>query len=130
MQAVSASHILRFDLSVVSDLRQRDANFNLAVGKEAFRRLRDTTAELLLRVHGSIRQRTARQLLDLAADSGEGDPVVVAATHAAIAGAIGSQREVVSRVLGEMSKAGAIALARNRITICDPLKLRAFALVR
>ena len=56
VQAVSASHILRFDLSVVSDLRQRDANFNLAVGKEAFRRLRDTTAELLLRVHGSIRQ--------------------------------------------------------------------------
>lgn len=130
VQAVSASHILRFDLIVVSDLRQRDPTFNLAVGKEAFRRLRDTTAELLLRVHGSIRQRTARQLLDLAADSGEGDPVVVGVTHAAIADAIGSQREVVSRVLGEMSKGGAIDLARNRITISDPLKLRAFAVGR
>lgn len=103
---------------------------SILLSARTFRRLRDTTAELLLRVHGSVRQRIARQLLDLAADSGEGDPVVVAVTHAAIADAIGSQREVVSRVLGDMGKAGAIDLARNRITISDPLKLRAFAVGR
>jgi CRP/FNR family transcriptional regulator len=70
----------------------------------------------------SISARLARALLRLA--DGEG---VVNATHEALATEIGSAREVVSRQLGVLMRAGLIAGTRGHIALLHPDGLRALA---
>ncbi len=69
---------------------------------------------------------TARQLLDLAAEVGDEIPAVIRISHEALADAIGSRREVVSRALGTLATAGAIGLGRRSITVRDAGALRNF----
>lgn len=130
VQVVSMSTILAFDLASVAELRRHDLAFNQAVGREAFRRLRDQSHEFALRIHGSVIQRTARHLLDLAAEAGAGDPVTVNVTHERVADSIGSRREVITRAFGQLQKAGVVSLRRGRIVIREPLKLHDVALGR
>lgn len=124
VQTVTHSRVLSIDLRVVADLRTQDAAFNLALARETLQRLRDTSRELLVRVHGSVRQRVARQLLDLAAEAGSAEPVTVRVSHETLAANLGSRREVVTRVLGELEHQGLIERGRNRVTILRLLALR------
>lgn len=48
-----------------------------------------------------------------------GDSGVIAMTHEQIAGELGTAREVVSRLLKELERSGAIGLSRGRITLMD-----------
>lgn len=58
VQTVTHSTVLSIDLRVVADLRACDPAFNLALARETLQRLRDTSHELLIRVHGSVRQQS------------------------------------------------------------------------
>ena len=70
----------------------------------------------------SIRARIARHLIDLAVvDEGA---LTVSAGHQEIADAIGSVREVASRALGDMRRAGLIARRGNQTVITDIEQLR------
>jgi CRP/FNR family transcriptional regulator len=51
----------------------------------------------------------------------------VEVTHQAIAGELGTAREVVSRLLKELERRGLVALTRGEITITDPAGLRQLA---
>lgn len=67
--------------------------------------------------------------LRLAAWLAEAGPEV-AATHQAIAGELGTAREVVSRILKDFERRGWIALARGAVAVRDAAALRGFAAQR
>lgn len=127
VQSVSRVMVLRLDLRRLAAARGTDADLNLALARECFHRSRDTAAELALRIHGRVRQRLARQILDIAARYGTGEPVTVRVTHAQLAEAIGSQREVVSRALAGLTATGVISRQRGSIVVLDPVGLRELA---
>jgi CRP-like cAMP-binding protein len=73
----------------------------------------------------SVRARVARHLIELAAVRDEA--LVVRANHQAIADAIGSVREVVSRALGNMREEGLITRRGGETVLLDVERLRVIA---
>jgi CRP/FNR family transcriptional regulator len=71
-------------------------------------------------------QRVARRLQELFARQ-NGSPGTVEITHADLAADLGTAREVVSRLLKEFERLGAIGLSRGRILLRDPALLRELA---
>jgi CRP/FNR family transcriptional regulator, cyclic AMP receptor protein len=91
-------------------------------------RIRSLTAKNLELTTYSVEERVASYLLGLAVDRGQlraGGRIEDAPTHAEIAATIGSNREMVSRVMGGLAKKGAIKVARQRIELLDPKVLAA-----
>lgn len=91
-------------------------------------RIRTLTAKNLELTTSSVEQRVASYLFGLAVDRGQlraGGVIDNAPTHAEIAATIGSNREMVSRIMGVLAKRGAIRTARQRIELLDPTVLTA-----
>jgi len=124
IQALVPSSVLAFDLPAVRAVVRRDPAVSAALAREAMRRVQDTSQELLIWVRGSVRQRVARELLDLASGSSSTTPLNVRISHEALAEAIGSRREVVTRVLGDLAHRGVVRLGRGRVEIVDAVALR------
>ena len=76
----------------------------------------------------SVRARVARHLIDLAVL--EDGVLTVSAGHQEIADAIGSVREVATRALGDLRKAGLIARCGSQIIVSDIDQLRLIGSVR
>lgn len=123
VQALTDAKVLMLSVGRVRDLGRRDAEVAWAFAEELGRRLYDVLDELAGNVFGSVRQRVARHLLDLAARQGPGRPLVVSATQQDIAGAVGSVREVVARVVRELKAEQLIESTRTGIRIVDPAGL-------
>jgi|SRR5882672_3389291 len=70
-------------------------------------------------------QRLARRLVELLVDDDSGGSVEI--THAELAADLGTAREVISRLLKEFERLGAIRLARGRIMTQDGAVLRGLA---
>jgi CRP-like cAMP-binding protein len=72
----------------------------------------------------------AAELLDLA-DSAlatrDGDRTAVRITHDALADSVGSVRETVTKVIGELSRAGAVDAGYGRVVVRDRQRLRDLA---
>jgi CRP/FNR family transcriptional regulator len=111
-------------------LGERDAAIAMALARELTERLYDTLDELAGHAFASVRQRVARHLLDLAARDQRGASALVASvTHQDLADAIGSSREVITRVLGEMRRAGLVgAWEGGGIALLDPAAMHRAAL--
>lgn len=91
-------------------------------------RVRSLTARNLELTTSSVEQRVASYLFGLAVDRGQlraGGVIDDAPTHAEIAATIGSNREMVSRIMSALGKRGAIKTARQRIELLDPKVLTA-----
>ena len=91
-------------------------------------RIRTLTAKNLELTTSSVEQRVASYLFALAVDRGQlraGGVIEDAPTHAEIAATIGSNREMVSRVMSGLARRGAIKSARQRIELLDPKVLAA-----
>lgn len=91
-------------------------------------RIRSLTAKNLELTTSSVEQRVASYLFGLAVERGQlraGGVIDDAPTHAEIAATIGSNREMVSRIMGGLAKRGAIKTARQRIELLDPKVLTA-----
>jgi CRP/FNR family cyclic AMP-dependent transcriptional regulator len=91
-------------------------------------RIRALTARNLELTTYSVEQRVASYLFGLAVDRGQlraGGVIQDAPTHAEIAATIGSNREMVSRIMSGLAKRGAIRTARQRIELLDPKVLTA-----
>lgn len=91
-------------------------------------RIRSLTARNLELTTYSVEQRVASYLFGLAVDRDQlraGGVIEDAPTHAEIAATIGSNREMVSRVMSALAKRGAIRTARQRIELLDPKVLTA-----
>jgi CRP/FNR family transcriptional regulator, cyclic AMP receptor protein len=69
-----------------------------------------------------MRARVARHLLDLAIQAPDG-PTVAYVTHRSLADAVGTAREVVTRVLGEFREEGVIETRAGRVVVLEPDRL-------
>jgi CRP-like cAMP-binding protein len=72
---------------------------------------------------GSVRQRLAQALLELAAEAGS-DTFRLPMTHEELALRLGTVREVVSRNLGRFQAQGLLRIARHQIRLLDEAGLR------
>jgi len=82
------------------------------------RRLRQLVQTIESVTFGSVRQRMAKLLLELSAQSG-GESFSLPATHQELASRLGTVREVVSRNLGRFQADRLIRMADRQITILD-----------
>ena len=128
VQALVDGEVLRLSPDVV----RRAAAADPRVADVLLRELADRTlsfiAEISDATFGTVRQKVARHLLDLASlevTAGRGPPTVltVRTTQRELADAVGSVREVVVRVLHDLREAGIIDTRRDHIEVLDPERL-------
>lgn len=122
-QAVTACRMVRFHADVLLEAAARDPAVANLFASEIGHRMFDYLDELAGNVFGTMRQRVARHLLDLAAaERGQG-PLVARVSQQALADAVGTVREVVVRVLRELREEELVRTGRDRIEILQPDRL-------
>ena len=88
------------------------------LAREVTQRLYDTIEAVADRAFGSLRQRVARHLLDLATGHEDGS-LVAPITQQELAEAVGSARPAVAKVIAELRQLGLVATASPGIAILD-----------
>lgn len=121
-QAIDPVMLFAFPGRQIEALAQTHAAFALAIARECADRTVDAMDELRLVTFGSVRQRLARHLLDLAAGHVDGR-LLAAVTQQELADAAGTVREVVARALKEMRADGLIGESEAGIVLLDPRRL-------
>jgi CRP/FNR family cyclic AMP-dependent transcriptional regulator len=122
-QAVTSSVIWALPRSRLRQLASQSAPLALAIAEDCAAQVSDAVEELALVTFGSIRQRVARHLLDLAAAEGDDGELIAAVLPQKLAEATGSVREVVARVLKELHTAGITERYPRGVTILDVARL-------
>jgi len=97
------------------------------LAQEVTRRLYDVLEVLAGNAFGSLRQRVARHLLDLAASHQQGRGLVAKVTQQELADAVGSVRPVVARIIRELRAEGLISTSSDGIVVLKPDELHATA---
>jgi CRP/FNR family cyclic AMP-dependent transcriptional regulator len=127
VQSLTRTSVLVLDLNAVRSIARRDPAVAWALGEEVTRRLYEVLEAFGGNVFGSVRQRVARHLLDLAADRQTGTALVAGITQQALADAAGTAREVVARTLADLRRAGLVETTRAGIALLDPDRLSTVA---
>ena len=126
-QALVDSQLLMMSPPKVRALSQRDVRVAGALLVELSERARNFVNEIPGTAFATVRQRVARQLLDLAStyqrESDSSSELVVRMTQQDLADAVGTVREVVVRTLRQLRDAGAVRTERDRIVLLDPAQL-------
>ena len=105
---------------------RRDAGVSWAIAEELDRRLYEVLEQTAVNAFGSVRQRVAAHLLDLASDRQRPHGRLVArVSQQELADAAGWVREVVARALRDLRTAGIVATAADSVVILDPARLYA-----
>jgi CRP/FNR family transcriptional regulator, cyclic AMP receptor protein len=126
VQAVEASSVFRISARTLLTTAQRDARVSWAIAGELNRRLFEVLEQTAVIAFGSVRQRVAAHLLDLASEQQRPHGRLVArVSQQELADAAGSVREVVARTLRDLRVAGIVATAADSVVILDPARLYA-----
>jgi CRP/FNR family cyclic AMP-dependent transcriptional regulator len=126
VQAVEASSVFRISARTLLATAQRDARVSWAIAEELNRRLFEVLEQTAVIAFGSVRQRVAAHLLDLASEQQRPHGRLVArVSQQELADAAGSVREVVARTLRDLRVAGIVATAADSVVILDPARLYA-----
>src|SRR5215467_7471702 len=105
---------------------RRDPRVSWAIAEFVTRRLYENLEQTAVNAFGSVRQRVAAHLLDLASTRQEpAGRLAARISQQELADAAGTVREVVARVLRELRTAGIIATATDHIVILDATRLYA-----
>jgi CRP/FNR family transcriptional regulator len=123
--AVSSQALTDASLLVLNHVNLRkyaigDASLSWRLAEEVTHRLYDVLEAFSGNAFGTVRQRLARHLLDIAAQHQTGADLVVRLSGQALADAVGTAREVVSRTLHEMREAGIVRRDADGIVILRP----------
>jgi CRP/FNR family transcriptional regulator len=118
VEAVVDSTILEISVATLREVITEDGRAGLALVSEIAKRLRETYATLATNTFGTMRERVARHLLDLAVASPPGR-LEAPVTQQGLADGVGTVREVVARVLREFRREGLIATHDGRVEILD-----------
>ena len=124
VQTITDSILFSIDGRRLTEAARRDARVAWALAEELNRRLYDTLQQTAINTFGSVRQRVAAHLLDLA--SAQQRPVgrlVAWVSQQELADAVGSVREVVAGALHDFRLAGLVAPAPDSVLILDPTRL-------
>jgi CRP/FNR family cyclic AMP-dependent transcriptional regulator len=126
VQAVEPSSVFRISSRTLITVARRDPRVSWAIAEELNRRLYDVLEQTVVNAFGSVRQRVAAHLLDLASDRQRPHGRLVAhVSQQELADAAGSVREVVARALRDLRVAGIVATAADSVVILDPARLYA-----
>jgi CRP/FNR family transcriptional regulator len=126
VQAVEPSGLFRVSSRTLTAAARRDPRVSWAIAGELNRRLYDTLEQAAVNAFGSVRQRVAGHLLDLA--SAQQHPAARLVAHVSqqeLADAVGSVREVVARALRDFRVAGIVATTADSVVILDAARLYA-----
>jgi len=126
VQAVEPSGLFRISSRTLTAAARRDPRVSWAIAQELNRRLYDTLEQAAVNAFGSVRQRVAGHLLDLA--SAQQHPAARLVAHVSqqeLADAVGSVREVVARALRDFRVAGIVATTADSVVILDAARLYA-----
>jgi CRP/FNR family cyclic AMP-dependent transcriptional regulator len=123
-QALTPSSLFTLDVSTLVETARQDARVALALAEELTRRLDDTLQQTAINAFGSVKQRVATHLLDLASsEQDRGGSLVARVSQQELADAVGSVREVVARVLRGLRLSGIVATSPDSVLIVDPVRL-------
>jgi CRP/FNR family transcriptional regulator len=122
IQAVTGASVVALRIDVLRGLLESDPAVARACAEELARQLFRAFEEIADQSFLSVRQRVARQLLDLAVHEDDGT-LVARVSQQEIADAIASGREVVARALRELREARLVEVSRNGIVVRDALRL-------
>ena len=126
VQTVEPSSVFRISARTLTAAARRDPRVSWAIAEELNRRLYDTLEQTAVNAFGSVRQRVAAHLLDLASTGQRPDRRLAArVSQQELADAAGSVREVVARVLRDFRVAGIVATAADQVVILDAAQLYA-----
>lgn len=104
-------------------LAEKSAPLAMAIAEDCAARVSDAIEELSFATFGTVRQRVARHLLDLAAADENESELVAAASPKTLADATGSVREVIARVLKDLAAVGITKKSERGIIILDATRL-------
>ena len=115
VQAVEPSSVFRISARTLTEAARRDPRVSWAIAEELNRRLYEVLEQTAVNAFGSVRQRVAAHLLDLASDRQRpGGRLVAHVSQQELADAAGSVREVVARALRDLRAAGIVATASGQ----------------
>jgi CRP/FNR family transcriptional regulator len=124
VQTLAESSLFRIDSRTLASAAHRDARVSWALAEELNRRLYETLQQTAINAFGSVRQRVAAHLLDLAsAQQRPGGHLGARVSQQELADAVGSVREVVARVLRDLRVDRLVATSPDSIHILDPAGL-------
>ena len=124
VQTLEPTSVFRISARTLIAAARQDPRVCWAIAEELNRRLYAVLDQTAVNAFGSVRQRVAVHLLDLASDRQRPNGRLVAqVSQQELADAAGSVREVVARALRDLRVAGIVATASDRIVILDPARL-------
>ena len=116
--------MFRIDARILTTRARRDAAVAWALAEELNRRLYDTLQQTAINAFGTVRQRVAAHLLDIAsARQRPGGQLVARTSQQELADAAGSVREVVARVLRDLRLSGLVTTTTDGLRVLDPARL-------
>jgi CRP/FNR family transcriptional regulator, cyclic AMP receptor protein len=128
VQTVEPSSVFRISARTLTAAARRDPRVSWAIAEELNRRLYDVLEQTAVNAFGSVRQRIAAHLLDLASDGQRPHGRLEAhVSQQELADAAGSVREVVARALRDLRMAGIVATTAESVVILDPARLHALS---
>jgi CRP/FNR family cyclic AMP-dependent transcriptional regulator len=125
VQVLTDAALLMLNVRMLQMSGQTEPKVGWLMAQEVTRRLYDTLEALAGNAFGSLQQRVARHLLDLAASRQQGQGLVVQVTQQELADAVGSVRPVVARIIRELRVEGIITTSSDGIVILKPAELHA-----
>jgi len=125
VQILTEAKLLMLNVQRLQTAGQTEPAVGWLIAQEVTHRLYDTLVALAGNAFGSLQQRVARHLLDLAASSQKGRGLEVKVTQQELADAVGSVRPVVARIIRDLRKAGIISSTSDGILILKPDELDA-----
>ena len=123
VQAVTDCEVAVLDQSNFLELVATDGVVGAATVEEVARRLDDMYTSLAVTTFGTLQTRIMRHLLEVAVRDPATQRLVAPLTQQGLADAIGSSREVVSRTLASMRRAGLLETSKGEVMLLDPLRM-------
>ncbi len=118
IQAMTGSSVVALRVETFRSMLASDPAVARACAEELTRQLYRALDEISEQTFLSVRQRVARQLLDLVA-AGDDPPFVVRLRQQDLADEIGTVREVMTRTLHQLRDDGLIEISRDGIVLQD-----------
>jgi CRP/FNR family cyclic AMP-dependent transcriptional regulator len=124
VQTLAESTLFRLDPTTLAGTARSDGRVAWALAEELNRRLYENLQQTAVNAFGSVRQRVALHVLDLAsAQQVPGGALAARVSQQELAEAVGSVREVVARVLRDLRQAGLVETGSDGVRVLDPAGL-------
>jgi CRP/FNR family transcriptional regulator, cyclic AMP receptor protein len=119
-QAVQPVSLLQISTRTLAGAAHREPRVAWAMAEEMGRRLYDSLEQAAVNAFGSVRERVAAHLLDLAAtQQNPQERLAARVSQQELADAVGSVREVVARILRDFRLTGIVATSGGSVLILD-----------